>query len=327
MNMELSDDQIFRCEKCMYETDKKCNMIRHCKTAKHLEINNKEKLLSCSGCGKKYRNQINLDKHTKKCSDHQKNNETLAETPPASQETSGSTSEPALTPANTSNEILVEFMKRSTEIQNFLIKQSEEHRMMMQQQNMEHKQQIIELAKNQTVIHQSTTNNNNQQFNIQFFLNETCKDAINIMDFVESLKLQVSDLLETGRLGYVDGITRIIANGLRQLEVHKRPIHCTDIKRETIYVRDKDSWEKENSDKSKLKHAVNKISNMNLRQLLKWQEENPEYEDLNSRKNDEYIHLSTQAIGNCSHEEQERNTNKIMKNLMKEVVLDKTIKP
>jgi hypothetical protein len=321
---ENAESPPYYCEKCDFTASKKSNYEIHLTTKKHL-MTEKPKIV-CPSCNKEYSSKNNLWKHTKKCSESQKDNITLTIPPPPSQETSGSAPEPALTPANISNGFIVEFMKRSTEIQNFLIKQNEEYRMMIQQQNMEHKQQIIELAKNQTVIHQSTTNNN-QQFNIQFFLNETCKDAINIMDFVDSLKLQVSDLLETGRLGYVDGITRIIANGLRQLEVHKRPIHCTDIKRETIYVRDKDSWEKENSDKSKLKHAVNKISNMNLRQLLKWQEENPEYEDLNSRKNDEYIHLSTQAIGNCSEEEQERNTNKIMKNLMKEVVLDKTIKP
>jgi hypothetical protein len=255
----------------------------------------------CENCDKEYSSKSNLWKHSKLCRVKRDN----------------------------TNEILIEFIKKSQDIQNVLIKQNEEFKHIIHQQNAEHKQQIVELTKNQMVLTNSnnttnnTTTNNNQQFNLQFFLNETCKDAINIMDFVESLKLQISDLEETGKLGYINGITRIFVNGLRELDLHKRPIHCTDIKRETVYVKDKDAWEKENNEKSKLKTAVNKISQLNLKQLKRWQEENPEYEDLTSDKNDEFIHLSTQAIGSYTQEDREKNTNKILKNVLKEVVLDK----
>jgi len=310
------DEKLFHCEKCQYTTDKKCNMMRHLKTPKHLEIITTEKQLACCDCGKHYKNKSSLCKHAKKC---------------GSKITKANKIE--LTPKLAKNEILLEFIKQSQEMQNFLIKQNEEYKQNMHQQNEEHKRQIIELTKNQMVLtnsHNTTNNNttnnttnNNQQFNLQFFLNETCKDAINIMDFVESLKLQVSDLEETGKLGYIDGITRIFVNGLKELDLHKRPIHCTDIKRETVYVKDHDAWEKENSEKSKLKTAVNKISQLNLKQLKKWQEENPEYEDLSSKQNDEFIHLSTQAIGSYTQEDREKNTNKILKNVLKEVVLDK----
>jgi hypothetical protein len=210
-------------------------------------------------------------------------------------------------------------MRQSQDIQNLLVEQNKE----IQRQNLEYQKQIIELAKQPNQITNNNTTNNNQ-FNLQFFLNTTCKDALSINDFVNSLDIQVADLEETGKLGYIGGITRIIMNGLKDVEINKRPLHCTDLKRETLYVKNENAWEKENSAKYQLKKAVERVSNRNLQQIRKWQEIHPLFKDTSTKENDMFIHLSTQAIGACSTEESERNIDKIMKNVLKEVVLDKT---
>jgi hypothetical protein len=134
----------------------------------------------------------------------------------------------------------------------------------------------------------------------------------------------LKDFETTGRIGYVEGISRIIVNGLKQIDVHKRPIHCTDIKRETVYIKDQDAWEKENPEKNKLKSAVNRVARMNLNQLSKWQEANPDCVNINTKENDDYIQLSLAALGGRCQEEDEKYMDKIMKNVLREVVLDKT---
>ena len=229
---------------------------------------------------------------------------------------------------------LVNFIKENKELQNVLLEQSRElqERLLEQnqkllQQNEEQCKLIAELAHKQGSIINNTTNkttNTNNHFNLHFFLNDTCKDALSITDFIKTLKIQVSDLEETGRLGFVDGITRIILNGLKNVEIEKRPLHCTDLKRETVYIKNDNTWEKENEDKTHLKDAVEHISNMNLQQLRPWQVLHPEFKDTTTKENDMFIHLSTQAIGSCTREQGDRNVEKILKNVFKEVVLDKS---
>lgn len=297
---------VYECKKCEYITNKKSNYDNHLKSNKHCSSSK----AVCPHCSKLYSGNNNLWKHLKICKEAKKE-ETM--------ENNIEIDEDNVPVKQKTQEMFMDFMKKSEEVQTVLIKQNEEYR-----------QQILELTKQQLVVTNNmnnTTNNNttnNNQFNLNVFLNEKCKDAINIMDFIESLQLQISDLEQTGKLGYIDGITRIFVNGLKELDVYKRPIHCTDIKRETVYVKDKDAWEKENEGKPKLKTAINKVSQLNLKQLKKWQEQNPEYQDLNSEKNDEFIHLSTQAIGCYNPQENEKNTDKIMKNVLKQVIVDKT---
>jgi hypothetical protein len=145
------------------------------------------------------------------------------------------------------------------------------------------------------------------------------------MDFVNSLQLQVKDFVATGRLGFVEGISRIIVNGLKQIDVHKRPIHCTDVKRETLYIKDQNLWEKANPDKNKLKRAVNLVAQKNLNQLPKWQEENPQCTDINTKENETYIQLSLAALGGRTPEEDAKYMDKIVRNVLKEVVIDKSL--
>jgi hypothetical protein len=194
-------------------------------------------------------------------------------------------------------------------------------------QNMELQKQIIELCKDKNTIINNTTNNttNNNSFNLNFFLNEHCKDALNIMDFINQLQLKLSDLDMVGRVGYAEGISKIFIRGLQELDVCKRPIHCSDLKRETLYVKDKDSWEKDSDEKAKLKLAIKHISAKNVKNISAWVEENPESEDIDTKKHMEYHNIIINAMGGATEEEDEKNYNKIIRNVSKEVVINKDL--
>jgi hypothetical protein len=249
--------------------------------------------------------------------------------------------EPPVNPAN--HLLMLEMVKKSDGLQQFLLEQhieSERERKELQTKLLEQQEKLLEqdkkhhqeimVLKQQMVVqnHANTINNNttnNNQFNLQFFLNEQCKDALNLVDFIESLQVQVSDLEATGRLGHVEGISRIFVNGLRQLDLYKRPIHCTDFKRETLYVKDQNSWEKDNVDKAILKQAVKKVANKNIKQISTWREQHPEFQKSDTKLNDEFIQLSLTALGGRDEVEAEKYSEKIIKNVLKEVILDKTI--
>jgi len=300
-----TDGQKFRCNFCDYNTCKKNNLTKHFLTQKHLIIKkyfeSKTEVakanMQCS-CGKTYKHRQSLHTHRKTCAVHLK----CETAEPMSKSTD------PIENSGLSSELFLELMRQNKELQNVLVEQNNK---------------IIEMSKPQFVINNTT--NNNTQFNLQLFLNEQCKDALNIMDFVNSLQLQVKDFEATGRLGFVEGISRIIVNGLKQIDVHKRPIHCTDVKRETLYIKDQDLWEKANPDKNKLKRAVNMVAQKNLSQLSKWQEENPQCIDINTKENETYLELSLAALGGRTPEEDAKYMDKIVRNVLKEVVIDKSL--
>ncbi len=189
-------------------------------------------------------------------------------------------------------------------------------------QNQELQKSLIELSKEKTI---NTTNNNitNKTFNLHVYLNEDCKDALNINDFVSSIKVQLEDLEETGRLGYVEGVSRIINRTLGDLDQNKRPIQCSDLKRETLYIKDDDKWIKEGEDKEKIKLAIKQIANKNIQQIPVWVKENPGCRDSDSRKNDIYLNIVSNAMAGGNKEEQETNINKIVSKISKEAVIEK----
>ena len=164
--------------------------------------------------------------------------------------------------------------------------------------------------------HNTHTNSHNKAFNLNFFLNETCKNAMNITDFVDSIKLQLSDLMEVGELGYVEGISKIIVKNLNNLDETKRPIHCTDKKRETMYIKDNDIWEKEDEKKTKLKKAINKINDKNIRLLPKFREKYPDYNDSSSKISDIHDNLVIEVM-NTNEDSKE----KIIHNISKVTVI------
>jgi hypothetical protein len=183
---------------------------------------------------------------------------------------------------------------------------------------------ISDIYKNGVVNTINTTNNitNNKTFNLQLFLNETCKDAMNIMDFVNSIQLQLSDLENVGRLGYINGISNIIIDNLNKLEVNKRPLHCTDVKREVMYIKDDNKWERENDDKQKIKKIIKYIANKNWRLISQFKEKYPDCIYSDSAKSDQYNKLVIEALGGIGDNDDEK-LDKIVSKIAKKVTIEK----
>ena len=294
----------YECNICYFYTVNKKDFERHEKTKKHINWLTKlstkktpddEKIHKCDKCDRIYKEKSGLWRHTKKC-------------------IIPSVETPTNSDKNTNDELLLELIKQNKELQQILIDKTDEFQNTMIEQN----NKIIELTNKPTII-----NNTNQQFNLNMFLNETCKDALNIMDVLNSLQLKVEDFEETGRLGYVEGISRIIINCIKDMDVEKRPMHCTDYKRETLYIKDENIWTKEGVDRNNFKKIVKRVAQLNLCQLPNWQKKYPESVKVNTKENDEYVKLSLAALGSRTNEEEEKFMDKIMKNVLKEVILDK----
>jgi hypothetical protein len=171
--------------------------------------------------------------------------------------------------------------------------------------------------------HNTNTNSHNKtKFNMNFFLNEKCKDAMNIMDFVNTLQLNLRDLERVGEEGYVKGISHIIVNNLKDLDVHKRPVHCSDVKRETMYVKDEDAWAKDEA-KKKLSKMIKHVAHKNQKQIGEWKDENPEHKDSDSTKSEQYLKIVGESMtGLTNDDDSETCTNKIIKTIAKETVIE-----
>ena len=201
----------------------------------------------------------------------------------------------------------------------YLIKENSEFKELIVEQN----KMVMKMCENScSTISNSNINSHNKTFNLNVFLNEHCKDAMNIMDFVDSLKLQLSDLESVGKLGFVEGISNIIVKNLKALDIHKRPVHCSDSKREVMYIKDADKWEKENEEKNKLRKAIKKIANKNSRLLPQFKEKYPDCNKSESTKSDQYNKLIIEAMGGSGNEDVD-NENKIIKKIAKEFTIDK----
>jgi len=305
----------FYCELCIFETDKKGNWNSHLMTQKHLKLHmqptdSETPKIHKSICGVFYKHMSSLCKHRKKCDKcSQMSSNDIGSEHDTTQLLSLND---AVSPPITS-ELIMEFMKQSKDMQNVLI-----------EQNRELQNTIVELSKKQAVTNIQNNNiTNNNNFNLNLFLNEQCKDAISITDFIESIKLTVADLEATGRLGYVPGISRIFINKLKELDVYTRPLHCTDLKRETVYIKDKDTWEKETNEKIGLRNIVKRIARKNLQQLPAWQAQNPDFVTLDTPENNDFLKISLNSLGSCDPDNEEKDMNKIMRNVLKEVVIDK----
>jgi len=193
--------------------------------------------------------------------------------------------------------------------------------MLLIKENSELKHMMMKVIENGTY---NTTNNNshNKTFNLQFFLNETCKDAMNIMDFVDSINLQLTDLENVGKLGYVEGISNIIIKNLKDLDITERPIHCTDKKREILYVKDDDKWEKEDEEKKKIKRVIKKVANKNIMLLQNFKEAHPDCIKSSSKFSDQYDKIIIESMGGSGDNDLEKEE-KIIQRISKNVTIEK----
>ena len=200
-----------------------------------------------------------------------------------------------------------------------LVKENSEFKnMMMEQQTL--MMEVIKNGTHNTMI--NTTNSHNKAFNLNFFLNETCKNAMNITEFVDSINLQLCDLEKVGEIGYVEGISNIIIKNLNALDETKRPLHCTDKKRETIYIKNEGQWEKEDDNKSKLKKLITKVSNKNIKLISQFREKYPECKKSESSISDKYNKMIIEAMGGPGDNNLEKEE-KIIRNIAKEVTINK----
>jgi len=298
----------FYCENCDYGTSKKSSYDTHLASDKHkmvtkrLQMGQKsaEILPDTSGtficsCGKKYQHRQGLWRHKKTCC------------------------------IISCKEDLNDSAKQQQLIE-YLLKENSEFKHLMIDQH----KQILEIAKNSGNNHHNTNNshnttNNNNNFNLNFFLNEKCKNAMNIMDFVAQLQVGIKDLEDTGRLGFAEGISKIIINGLKHMDISDRPIHCSDSKREVVYIKDKDQWNKETEEKTILTTAIKHVAHKNMKQITEWTKDHPEFNDSTSKQNDKYLKIVCEAMSGSSQEETNKNYNKIIKNIVKETIIDKDV--
>ena len=302
----------YTCYFCHYETNKKNNYSKHILTIKHknnkkqteINVTKSEKIIKeyiCNDCGKIYNGSSGLYKHKQKQKHKQEDKHINVNTS-------------KLNDIDFDKELLLEIIKKDLDIKEFLVEQN--NKLMEQNTKL-----MLFAESNKTNIISNTIVNNN--FNLNVFLNEKCKDALNITDFVDSLVLGINDLEETARLGYVNGISKIFINGLKKLDIYKRPLHCSDIKRNTLYIKDDNQWAKENNDKPTLTKAIKKVSTKNIQNIFEWQKLNPYYTDSHSKQNDKYNKIICETMSGSSKEEQLNNYDKIIKNVIKEVVIDK----
>ena len=177
---------------------------------------------------------------------------------------------------------------------------------------------------NSSHSHNTTnTNSHNKTFNLSFYLNETCKDAMNLQDFIKTLQLNTGDLERVGELGYTEGISRMFLKGLNDLDATKRPIHCSDLKREIIHIKDNDTWEQDNANRDKLRKAISDISNKNIMLLDDWQKENPGYDRYDSKKNDIYLKIMVESMGPDGNEASDKAFRKIIKRVATSTIICK----
>jgi hypothetical protein len=325
-NLQKKKLMIYECKFCAFTCLSQKDWERHIATRKHKRImlatetinfengknpRNYAPLVvkkACEFCGKTYNHASSLSKHRKKClsklaDQPQEIANTLAkpESPPPPPTPPAQTFESELT------ELVKGVMQDNSEFRKIIVKQQEQI------------SEMIPKIGNTTI--NNTTNNLTNNFNLNIFLNENCKDALNIKDFVQSLKMEVQDLETTGRLGYISGVSNIIIKNLEDLDIHKRPIHCSDLKREIIYIKDNDAWEKENSQKDRLREAIEHVGRTSVKKIPDWLEQNPGSEKVQSLKHDEYMNIVANSLD--STPDHERNVAKIMKNVAKNVALEK----
>ena len=310
MTKKIPKIPCFHCEDCNYKTANKKDFSKHKMTVKHqrmtkdyIERTEKSPLYKCC-CGSEYKHRQGLHKHKKTCNYTVNCNDTPNNTQPVTVD----------------NNILAQ-----------LLQENKEMREAMQQQQEQHNKQIQELIpKLQQVTNINTTNNtnnnttNNTKFNLNFFLNEQCKDAISIQTFMRDLNIGIKELEHMGNVGYLQGMISIMSNTLCAMDIYKRPVHCTDLKRETIYIKDGDTWKKDNANNDDLKKVIDDVADVNYRNLQLWETQHPEAFECDTPDNIEYCKIALESLGGCDNNEEQAASK--LKKIVKHVVRDLYVK-
>jgi hypothetical protein len=296
----LKVPKILICNDCDYTTCRQSQLDRHFATLKHIQTT-KGLQNTTVICDQKEDNVVQSKYHCDVCNKYYKHHSSLwKHTKTCSdKKVTSDDSEPS------EKELIMMLLKQNSEL-------------------------IMKMGTNNTtnnMTNNTATNmtNNNKTFNLQFFLNEECKNALNINEFVSSIKMDLGDLEKTGLLGYVEGISNIINKNLNELDQTMRPIHCSDAKREVFYVKHDDQWTKENESKPVLTRAIKQVAHDNIRQISQWQKKYPDCRDPDSTKNDIYLNIVSNAMSGGTTEEQLKNYEKIISNVAKEVTIEKAV--
>ena len=295
---------ILNCEKCSFSCIRKPDWVRHLATSKHKKLifvnaelmEKAPKIYNCHICKKEYRSSVGLWKHNKKCI-------AIPELLILNDNTEES-----------KHEVIEILIKENADFKNIILD--------MVKNSSELQKNMLEICKNSHTINNNNTtytNSHNKTFNLQVFLNEQCKDAINFSDFIKNIEVSHEDLENNARLGFVSGISKIFLDNLKQLGVNERPFHCTDMKRETMYIKDEDKWTKE-SDDSKLQKAIQTVSYKSIGKLQEWKKENPEYQDINSEFSEKCLDIHKHTIAGS---DRDVYYPKVIHVLAKETMVDK----
>ena len=281
----------FSCEKCAFICSNKNDLSRHLLTSKHEFTPNYMKLhesIECKNCTKSFKTISGLCRHKKSCiQEKEEKNEAFI----------------------CDKEFVMKVLQQNNDLQKQLIDSQ--------------KQMMCLLEKGTHNTNNNNTNNsinttNKNKFNLNFFLNETCKNAINLTDFVKDIQLQLGDLEKIGQIGYVNGMSDIIVKNLNGMDLNKRPVHCTDKKRQTLYVRDENKWDKEEKDNPKVKKAIRKVSSKNMDLLWEYKKNHPECMESDSDYNEKFNDFVSKICGNGEKEEEE-----IIKSISTQILVEK----
>ena len=301
----VKNASIHVCEICNFKCSKRSNYVIHLTTAKHIRLTNTNAKMPnvpnvyICDCGKEYKHMSSLCKHKKTCT-------------------------------HTTDEVSDDKIDTLSNTIMMLVKENQEFKQLLIDQN----KQMMEMAGNMgnmgNTVNNNTNNVNNNtnnvnshnKFNLNVFLNEDCKNAMSLTDFVNSMNLTIEDFIQTGELGFIDGISKVMVERIHNMDLHDRPVHCTDLKRETVYIKDQDKWEKD-EDKVRLRKAVNNVAKDNKSLTSEWMEATPDVNTSGTENYENFFKYSQSALGGMGTDKNKAFEDKIMKNIMKETTIDR----
>jgi hypothetical protein len=322
-NQKLSEKSPkYQCKLCDYNTDITKDYIKHLHTIKHktresattteeFVLKPPSLLLSCANCNKTYKDKTGLWRHKKKCA----YKDTQIEEPT-----------PSIDDIQVPTHLIFELIKQNQEFKQLLIDQNkqlyEKH-----EENIDLQKQLLDVVKDgktiNNTINNTNTNSHNKTFNLQFFLNETCKDAMNMKDFIKSLEMSLPELEKMGEVGFAEGMSRVFVDRLNSLDITKRPIHCSDVKREIIHIKDDNKWERDNANLDRLRKIIKQLTIKNILKVDDWKKANQGCTEYSSRKNGQYLRINMEAIGPVDDAEVKRDFGKIIRRVVENTAIDK----